>query len=300
MTTWRTPSRCHRRPAPRAGSADTAGRRTRRRPNRQGTPEELAALADLAAREGVDPATITVVSTDEVTWRDGSLGCPEPGMNYTQALVPGVRVVLELDGVRYEYHAGGRRLDLPVREPAASRRGLTRAVTLVAVATAAACSGDGATPATSTVLADGRRRDLPPVVATTPQSRPPLAVVSGPTFRPGAVVAPSGGRPWLLVGTGRAGGRRPEPADDLRLARRRDVGAHSPSTRRRTRRPWPRTDGPTAPSSSPAPSTGDDGSHPAIWELRDGALVRTGGPRGRPRRGDSRRPRCGRGSLCCC
>ena len=49
------------------------------------------------------------MSTDEVTWRDGSIGCPEPGMNYTQALVPGIRVVLELDGVRYEYHAGGAR-----------------------------------------------------------------------------------------------------------------------------------------------------------------------------------------------
>ena len=49
------------------------------------------------------------MSVEEVTWRDGSIGCPEPGMNYTQALVPGIRVVLELDGRRYEYHAGGGR-----------------------------------------------------------------------------------------------------------------------------------------------------------------------------------------------
>jgi hypothetical protein len=75
----------------------------------RGTTEELAALADLAQRQGVDVAAITVVSTDEVTWRDGSIGCPQPDMNYTQALVPGVRVVLELDGARYEYHAGGAR-----------------------------------------------------------------------------------------------------------------------------------------------------------------------------------------------
>lgn len=74
-----------------------------------GSPDELAAIADLASREGVDESAITVVSTQEVTWRDGSIGCPEPGVIYTQALVPGVRVVLELDGVRYHYHAGGGR-----------------------------------------------------------------------------------------------------------------------------------------------------------------------------------------------
>ena len=30
-------------------------------------------------------------------------------MKYTQALVEGVRVVLEVDGTRYQYHAGGAR-----------------------------------------------------------------------------------------------------------------------------------------------------------------------------------------------
>jgi hypothetical protein len=71
-----------------------------------GTDEETA-IADLAAREGVDPASITTVSVENVTWRNSSIGCPEPGMNYMQSLVDGVRVVLELDGTRYEYHSGG-------------------------------------------------------------------------------------------------------------------------------------------------------------------------------------------------
>ena len=62
-----------------------------------------------------------------MTWRDGSIGCPEPGMNYTQALVPGIRVVLELDGARYEYHAGGARSIFLCENPRAARRGLTRA-----------------------------------------------------------------------------------------------------------------------------------------------------------------------------
>jgi hypothetical protein len=64
------------------------------------------AIADLASRQGVDPSAIMTVSVDEVTWPDGSIGCPQPGMSYAQALVAGVRVLLELDGRRYEYHAG--------------------------------------------------------------------------------------------------------------------------------------------------------------------------------------------------
>ena len=71
-----------------------------------GTDEETA-IADLAAREGVDPAAITTVSVENVTWRNSSVGCPEPGLNYLQQLVDGVRVVLELDGTRFEYHSGG-------------------------------------------------------------------------------------------------------------------------------------------------------------------------------------------------
>lgn len=67
------------------------------------------AVADLAERLGVEPAVIEVIGVDEVTWRDGSLGCPDPGMNYTHALVPGLRIVLRVAGVDHEYHAGRRR-----------------------------------------------------------------------------------------------------------------------------------------------------------------------------------------------
>ncbi|WP_157630890.1 hypothetical protein [Kribbella catacumbae] len=66
------------------------------------------AKADLANRLGVDPAQVTLVSSTEVTWPDGSLGCPKPGMHYTQALVPGGRIVLEANGTRYNYHYGDR------------------------------------------------------------------------------------------------------------------------------------------------------------------------------------------------
>jgi hypothetical protein len=74
-----------------------------------GGSDEEQAIADLAASQGVAPSAITTVSVEEVTWRSGAIGCPQPGFNYTQALVPGIRVILELDGKRYEYHSGGGR-----------------------------------------------------------------------------------------------------------------------------------------------------------------------------------------------
>lgn len=64
------------------------------------------ARADLAGRLGVEESAIDVVSVESVTWSDGSLGCPQPGMVYTQALVEGSRVVLSHDDRFYDYHAG--------------------------------------------------------------------------------------------------------------------------------------------------------------------------------------------------
>lgn len=81
-------------------------------------PAVLAAIAaDAAAAAGVAVEQVHVVSVEPVTWRDGSLGCPEPGMYYTQALVPGHRVLIEVDGGRFDYRIGRggrfRRCDRP-------------------------------------------------------------------------------------------------------------------------------------------------------------------------------------------
>lgn len=67
-----------------------------------------AVLADAAMRTGRPIEELEVVSAQSVTWSDGSLGCPQPGMMYTQALVPGYRVVVEAGGQRYDYHASLR------------------------------------------------------------------------------------------------------------------------------------------------------------------------------------------------
>ena len=64
-------------------------------------------VADLARTLGVDAAEVEVVAVEEVTWSDGSRGCAQPGMMYTQALIEGSRITLRVDGTTYEYHAGG-------------------------------------------------------------------------------------------------------------------------------------------------------------------------------------------------
>lgn len=66
------------------------------------------AVAALAEQLGIDPSAITVVRQLEVTWRDGSIGCPQPGFMYTQALVPGTFVELSADGETYAFHQAGQ------------------------------------------------------------------------------------------------------------------------------------------------------------------------------------------------
>lgn len=65
-----------------------------------------AARADLAGRIGSQAAgAAVVVRSEAVTWPDGSLGCPQPGMYYEQIEVEGYQVVFEVDGAQYDYRA---------------------------------------------------------------------------------------------------------------------------------------------------------------------------------------------------
>ncbi len=67
------------------------------------------AVADLASRLGSDRGDITVVVAEMVVWPDGAVGCPQPGVEYTQVLVDGYRIVLGADGAEFAYHGGGTR-----------------------------------------------------------------------------------------------------------------------------------------------------------------------------------------------
>lgn len=67
----------------------------------------MDAIEDLAGRHGIEPQAVTVIRVEEVQWPDSARGLPEPGMMYTQAIVPGHRIVLEAGERRFAYHEGG-------------------------------------------------------------------------------------------------------------------------------------------------------------------------------------------------
>ncbi len=59
---------------------------------------------------------IEIISVENMTWSDSSLGCPEPGKFYAQMLVDGHLVVTAYEGHHYNIHignGGGRVCYLP-------------------------------------------------------------------------------------------------------------------------------------------------------------------------------------------
>ena len=65
-------------------------------------------VADAAERTATEPDAVEVIQAEAVTWNDGSLGCPEPGMFYTQALVDGYHVILRAGDEELDYRVGAQ------------------------------------------------------------------------------------------------------------------------------------------------------------------------------------------------
>ena len=63
-------------------------------------------LKEAAALAKLDREQLVIVRAESVVWNDGSLGCPEPGMMYTQALVNGYWVVIDAAGQNYDFRVG--------------------------------------------------------------------------------------------------------------------------------------------------------------------------------------------------
>ncbi len=79
--------------------------------------EVKKAMADLAARINTTPAKIEVLEAISVVWRDSSMGCPKPGMDYLQVLTPGVRIRLRFGLNVFEYHGAGGRATVYCEHP---------------------------------------------------------------------------------------------------------------------------------------------------------------------------------------
>jgi hypothetical protein len=63
---------------------------------------KAAELAKVAGEQ------LVMVRAESAVWNDGSLGCPEPGMMYTQALVNGYWVVIGAAGQNYDFRVDSR------------------------------------------------------------------------------------------------------------------------------------------------------------------------------------------------
>ncbi len=61
--------------------------------------------ADLATRMNAQAEELEIIAAEAVVWPDGSLGCPKPDQTYTQAPVPGYRIVLRHMDKQYDYRA---------------------------------------------------------------------------------------------------------------------------------------------------------------------------------------------------
>lgn len=73
-------------------------------------PRELrtVVVADVAKHLNVSTNSVVLARAEQVTWSDGALGCPQPGMSYSQALVPGYRVVARTAERELVYHTDAR------------------------------------------------------------------------------------------------------------------------------------------------------------------------------------------------
>ncbi|MGC9396448.1 MAG: hypothetical protein ACP5J4_16515 [Anaerolineae bacterium] len=68
--------------------------------------QELSELRmQVAEQLGLSDRALTVVTTEQVTWPDMSLGCPQPDMAYAQVVTPGWRIVfVDDEGQEYDVH----------------------------------------------------------------------------------------------------------------------------------------------------------------------------------------------------
>ena len=63
-------------------------------------------VADLADHLGASLDEVGVIRAEAAIWNNGALGCPTPGVEYSQAQVDGYWVILLVDDLEYDYRIG--------------------------------------------------------------------------------------------------------------------------------------------------------------------------------------------------
>lgn len=96
-----TPTRI--RVEPTASAAATPTRVSTDPPPAQSAVEQ-AVIKQLAANLGLQESDISVLSSEGIEFRDGCLDVDMPDVMCTQVITPGRIIILEANGVQYEYH----------------------------------------------------------------------------------------------------------------------------------------------------------------------------------------------------
>lgn len=91
-------------------------------------PDEILEkiIQELMTKIAADRADIEVLHAESLTWNDGSLGCGKPGQVYSQALVPGYRVILGHAGQQFDYRATERGFFILCEQPGLAAPGAGR------------------------------------------------------------------------------------------------------------------------------------------------------------------------------
>jgi hypothetical protein len=107
-----------------AGSLEPASIQPSQEPTPSPGPNDLSAafvdpvVADAARLASVPVEAVTVQSAESMTFPDGGLGCPVPGMLYTQVMTEGYKIVVVAGGTTYDYRGtapGKFRLCTPLK-----------------------------------------------------------------------------------------------------------------------------------------------------------------------------------------
>lgn len=79
----------------------------------------IRARAVLALELETSQGNLELISSQPVTWRDASIGCPEADQGYAQVLTEGYLIVFDFDGERFEVHQAVDAEPVVCFEPAA-------------------------------------------------------------------------------------------------------------------------------------------------------------------------------------
>jgi hypothetical protein len=69
-----------------------------------GDPMVQLSIAALSKKLNISADQIKLVKITPVVWKDASLGCPKPGIDYIRVESPGFLITLETGGKVYDFH----------------------------------------------------------------------------------------------------------------------------------------------------------------------------------------------------